>query len=99
MKKFPTEKFQTKYFETQIFQTKFWAKFLRHFEQNHRLLITQNYFTQKLFSRISGKKFSKKKTTNKQTNKFSLSMVSDGQIFRFLDFFVVQKTIGFSVFY
>ena len=98
MKKFPTKKFQTKYFETNI-SNKILGQFLRHFEQNHRLLITQNYFTQKLFSIISGKKFSKKKPTNKQTNKFSLSMVSDGQIFRFLDFFVVQKTIGFSVFY
>lgn len=98
MKKFPTKKFQTKYFETNI-SNKILGQFLRHFEQNHRLLITQNYFTQKLFSIISGKKFSKKKQQrNKQTNKL-LSLVSDGQIFRFLDFFVVQKTIGFSIFY
>ena len=67
MKKFRTKKFQTKYFETNI-SNKILGQFLRHFEQNHRL-ITQNYFTQKLFSIISGKKFSKKKQqTNKQIN-------------------------------
>lgn len=93
LKNFKQSILRHKYFKQNfgpIFKA-FWTK--PQAINNPKLLYSKTIFhnfRQKIF---------KKKPTNKQTNKFSLSMVSDGQIFRFLDFFVVQKTIGFSVFY
>ena len=59
--KFRTVKFGLKRLQTKNISNKvlslFFDKFSEHFGQNHRLLITQNYFTEDLFSIFSGKNF------------------------------------------